>query len=97
MTFHAKQHDNSFGSASGRHSSAGYQAGVDAQLMGDQIRAIDAQLRADTHRMNERLRIDKQRIDAHFRAGLQRVQNGIQQMDRDMREIDWHIDDIVSP
>lgn len=74
------------------------QEAVDAQLFDDQarvswsqIRAHKAQLIATRERMSEILRIDIQRIDAHHRAQMRRVAREIQEMDEDMRNINWDI------
>lgn len=57
------------------------QDAVDAQLLDDQarvywvqIRAEEAQISARMHRENERLTIDIQRVDAHYRAQMRRVE-----------------------
>lgn len=78
------------------------QDAVDAQLMEDQarvywgqIRAEEAQGRADRHRMRERLRVDMQRINAHYTAKIRRVEREMQEMDADMRVIDWNMGDTV--
>ncbi|KAK7701715.1 hypothetical protein SLS64_010163 [Diaporthe eres] len=78
--------------------SEGTQDAVDAQLMGDQarvygdqIRAQEAQAGADTHRMNERLRVDLQRINAQYWARIRRVEREMHEMDEDMWGIDWNM------
>lgn len=74
------------------------QDAVDAQLLDDQarvhwaqIRAEEAQISAEMHRTNERVRIDIQRVDAHYRAQMQRVEGEMREMDEDMRNINWNI------
>lgn len=74
------------------------QDAVDAQLLDDQarvhrvqIRAEEAQISARMHRENERLTIDIQRVDAHYRAQMRRVEGEMREMDEDMQNINWNI------
>lgn len=74
------------------------QDAVDAQLLDDQarvhwvqIRAEEAQISAEMHRQKEQLRIDIQRVDAHYRAQMRRVEGEMREMDEDMRNINWSI------
>ncbi|KAG6354924.1 hypothetical protein INS49_004005 [Diaporthe citri] len=97
-TYHANQYDYSGGGSPSERS----QDAVDAQLVKDQarvywdqIRAEEAQVRADTHRMSERLRVDIQRVDAHYRAQIRRAEREMQEMDEDMRDIGWRMSDTV--
>lgn len=60
-----------------------------------QIRAEQAQIRADKNRMNDRLRVDIGRVDAHYRAQIRRVEREMQEIDEDMLGIDWRMSDTV--
>lgn len=93
---------NQYGSPTASSPSERSQDGVDAQLMEDQaraywdqIRAEEAQVRADTHRMNERLRVDIQRIDASHRAQIRRLEREVQAIGEDMLGINWRMGDTV--
>lgn len=61
----------------------------------DQIRAQEAQIRADMNRMNERLTVDIQRVDAQYRADIRRVSREMEEMDDDMRDIGRRMSDNV--
>lgn len=74
------------------------QDAVDAQLLDDQARAYWAQIRAEEaqisarmNRENDRLTIDIQRVDAHYRAQMRRVEGEMREMDEDMQNINWNI------
>lgn len=56
-----------------------------------QAKAHDAQVRANIRLLNAELRIDKQRIDAHYRAELQRLEDQTEEISRDMGAINWNL------
>lgn len=74
------------------------QDAVDAQLLDEQAkvhrvqtRAEEAQFSARMHRENERLTTDIQRVDAHYRAQMRRVEGEMREMEEDMQNINWNI------
>lgn len=66
---------------------------LDAQVRGEQARAQDAQFMANTHRLNEMLRIDKRRVDALYRTKMEHISAEMEQMAEEMQSINWDVGD----
>lgn len=76
----------------------GSQSEFDVQSMDDQaraewiqVKAQDAQVKANIRLLEAELRNDKQRIDAYYRAELRRLEDEVKEISQDMGAINWNL------